>query len=422
MTELAVLASSLPAKALTHDQMLHYADPYYDMRSGKFQWRLFWNMLGLFALGPFVSMFLLFGIGTFSMTIAGVGLAHRIARLEGTAMAVDATRQHAIKFFYTHFAIVVGLKLGVAVLGGVEGIGGLIIAAYWLFSIYAAGRIAFHFRRAKLWEKPRTDHGNAVAVAIPTTALAGRRDVVIANLAELRSLPLFDANADGFAEAWEKKNTGWLEQNMLAGDATTRQSWQKSVGIFNHAKQTVDGARVQLSQLLASAEAVLAKYAIDPSAPNVAASRTATGEAPIAAIKRDLGQRLNYSQGVGNVAGKAIQGQVPWQFAAAAAAFALIMHFVNESKLLRQLKELEGQLLVDAQAARNDMSLVETLITTRLLPQIDGLTSAATILEAELSAVQQSEARQEAAAREHAVRLSMTVADGKQLLQTVAGN
>ncbi|MBP8231267.1 MAG: hypothetical protein KAY22_03090 [Rhizorhabdus sp.] len=421
MTELAVLPSAAPVKALSHDQMLHYADPFYDMRSGKFQWSLFWNMLGLFALGPFVSIFLLFGIGPFLMTIAGLGLAHRMARLEGTAVAVEATRQHAIKFFYTHFAIVIGLKLGVAVLGGVDGIGGLLIAAYWLFSLYAAGRIAFHFRRAKLWEKPRADHGKAAAPAASLEALRAQRAVILSNLEEMTRFEVFDASDPVLADAWTRKQTGILESTMKDGDALTRRSWQLAYGIYNHAVATVDMARRSTSDVLQRAEAVLARLGITP-APVEEASVQLAQDVGFAEVKRGFTQKLNYMGGFNQVAAKVGTGQMPWQAAVAAAAFTLIMTAINESKLLRQLKELEGDLTLRAQTAKSDMQWTDTLIRTRLLPQFDGLVQTIEALDQALADPSFADGASSDEARRQALQLAMLVTEGKQLLKQTAGS
>lgn len=422
MTITAPTQSIAQSGPLSEQQLLHYADPYYDMRSGRFQWSVFSNQLGALAFVPFVVMLFLFGYGTFLMVIAAIGQAHRLARLEGTPSAVEATNGHVLGQFYLHFAGVVLLKLLVGWTENSEGAHSLALLIYFGFSTYAAGRFMFHLRRAKLWKAPRERHGKVTPAPMATEELRRQRTIIVANLAMMREFPVFDADNPEVVEGWEKKFTGRLERLMQQGDAQTRLSWQQAVGVFNHASQSVDAARLNMKRTLAQAEAALTKYAIDPSAPDTIASRPASGEAPIAAIKRDLGQKLNYTQGVGNAMQQVVRGQMPWQFAAVAAAVSVVMLFINESKLLRQLKEMEGQLVVDASAARGDMTMVESVINTRLLPQLDGLIAATVVLENEVAGVREAEVDGSPAARERALRLSFSVAEGKQLLETLAGD
>ena len=109
--------------------------------------------------------------------------------------------------------------------------------------------------------------------------------------------------------------------------------------------------------------------------------------------------------------------------AAAFAAFSLVMMAVNHSKLLRQLKELEGQLIGQAEAVRGDITLIESELRLRLVPQFDGLTALFNRLRegvSELSAAEAQVGRGKAQAE--AFHLACAVREAHYLLEMKAGN
>src|SRR3569833_1013717 len=274
-------------------------------------------------------MFVLFGVGTFLMEIAGLGLAHRMARLEGTPTAVDATRAAALPNFYGHLAAVAALKLLVGMTAGSD-LGGSVAAIYWLFSLYAAGRFIFHFRRDKLWAAPRAAHGRVGAAAVSIDSLRERRAVVAANLTTLSKLGVFQADTDAMRDAWAAKNTGRLESLMRDGDALTRLSWQKAFGVYNHAVQSIDAGRQTARLALAEADALLSRLGIAPAVATGDSAHLKT-DIPIAAVQRGLAQKLNYTGGCAQVAQKVGSWHMPWLAAGASAAVAMLMTAINES-------------------------------------------------------------------------------------------
>ena len=117
-------------------------------------------------------------------------------------------------------------------------------------------------------------------------------------------------------------------------------------------------------------------------------------------------------------------GQMPWQIAAVAVAGIAIWHFINRSKALRLLKEMQGKIIVNAEAATGDFALIRTMLTTRVIPQFDGLLEITSHLESELTDLRSvgTDPAQVPDARDRAFRLARSLVEGKQFLEMMAGD
>jgi hypothetical protein len=237
---------------------------------------------------------------------------------------------------------------------------------------------------------------------------------------DLPGLPLFNVNQPDLATAWDRRNVDRIESILKAGDALNRSSWQQAIERFNKACATVDIARAALRTQLTAAERDLAPFNIDYSPIEARASKHLEGTAPVATLKKHFTQKLNYGQGIGRASAQAVSGQMPWQFAALAVAGMMVMHAIGHSRLLRQLKEMEGTVSANTVAARGDLSLMSTLLRGRVLPQLHRSVDLFSQIEKGRALLQaQSGTR---FAHDQAMELAYYAVEGRHLLQTMAAD
>jgi hypothetical protein len=234
----------------------------------------------------------------------------------------------------------------------------------------------------------------------------------------------FDAARPELMKAWKDSNTGYLEHLLQEGDKLTRAAWNDAIGIFNTAKDRVDVARGGLRQSVKAADTALVAYTIDEASIVVERSGALEGAMHAAQLSpKTLTQKLNYGRGSAMMATKAFNGYVPWQIAAGTAVLSLVMMVVNHSKLMRQLKELEGQLVEQAEAVRCDIRLIESELRLRLIPQFDGLAALLDRLRKGVVALRTAEAIVGVGnAKTEAFHLACALREAKYLLEMKAGN
>jgi len=254
--------------------------------------------------------------------------------------------------------------------------------------------------------------------------LHARRGAMTTALSELSSLQFFDAEDAALVEAWEKKQTGQIEELLRAGDTLNRESWRMAGVSYNHAAAAVDFGRKGLEQILGKAEPLLVQYGVDYRTYKVTPSEVLTGDAKIVQLQLHWGQKLNYTTPAAQAAGRAAAGSGSWQVALVMGIAAMAMAAINDSKLLRQLKEMEGEIEAMAEAMQGDVREICVVIQTRLLPQFDWIVRLFGQIEQSLQTLGSVEAgaTDDALTHEQVVRLGMAVAEGKMLLTTKAGN
>lgn len=245
-----------------------------------------------------------------------------------------------------------------------------------------------------------------------------------ADLDRLATLRPFDAERPELIKAWKDSNTRYLEQLLQEGDKLTRAAWDDAIGIFNAAKDNVDVARGGLRESVTAAETALAAYTIDEASIVVERSGTLEGAMTAARLApKTFTQQLRFDRGVPMAMTKVATGNLPWQMAAAFAAGSLVMMAMNHSKLMRQLKELEGKLVKQGEAVRGDITLIESELRLRLIPQFDGLAALLNRLRkgvADLSAAEAQVGRGNA--KPEAFHLACAVREAHYLLEMKAGN
>ena len=249
-----------------------------------------------------------------------------------------------------------------------------------------------------------------------------RGDIETLILPKFDTYSVFDADDSKLARAWERKDIPEIEHLLKTGDQLTRNSWQYRIRIFNAVVMCIDLARDKLKHLLAESEAALAPYNIDMSSIDVSRSKSLEGVVAIATRKKFVTETANYNTTAGLALSKVFTGQLPWQAAAIFAAGVAIWHFINREKAFRLLKEMQGKLMANAEAAKGDFGMMRALIITRMVPQFDGLIETCEHLETGLGELREMEANGGTDARDRAFRLARSLIEGKRFLEMMAGD
>ncbi|OXE36093.1 MAG: hypothetical protein CGW95_09780 [Phenylobacterium zucineum] len=264
----------------------------------------------------------------------------------------------------------------------------------------------------------------SIIPSVTSEQLSELHDQMADDLSRLSTLEPFNTERVDLAGAWYETNVRQLEQLLDEGDRQTRKAWKESIKIFNAAKENVDTARGGVRVSVTEAEAALAAYTINEASIVIERSGTLQGAMVAAQLApKTFIQQLRFDRGVPLAMTKFTTGNMPWQVAAAFAAGSLVMMAVNHSKLMRQLKELEGQLIEQSEAVRGDIRLIESELRLRLIPQFDGLTALLDRLRKgvlELSAAEATVGRGNA--KPEAFNLACAVREANYLLEMKAGN
>jgi len=264
-------------------------------------------------------------------------------------------------------------------------------------------------------------------IVVPFATLQERHQRLLDRCAKLEDAEERTFRADDLAlvAAWEKKNTDLIERLLKAGDGLNRETWDETISAFNAAKDEIDFARGRLRALVKDAETALAAYEIDYD--NLIIDRSGILEGRMAQAQlapKTFTQKLDLSRGTGMAISKAIAGNGSWQAAAAAVVFSGIMMAVNHQKLLRQLRDLEGQVKTQAEAVRGDVGLIKSELAHRMLPQLDGLMNLIRRLEVELIGLHDAENGDDTseAAKAKAFELACSFREAQYLLEMKAGD
>jgi hypothetical protein len=178
-----------------------------------------------------------------------------------------------------------------------------------------------------------------------------------------------------------------------------------------------------LRHLVKEAEAALASYQIGDGA-EVDRSGVLEGYMAVASLPaKDWTQKLHYTRATSQAVARAVTGSGPWQIAAAAVVFSGIMMAVNHQKLLRQLKELEGQVKTQAEAVRGDIDMIDGIFRFRIRPQSGAMLSLIGTLEDQLQHLHAAEDHGDAdQAKADAFLLACAFREAQHVLEMKAGD
>ncbi len=360
--------------------------------------------------------------GAIAMGIAAVATAIRHGRLE----TVDGAWWRVIRPGLTAYLLAVGGLLVAQwlahVLDRVWALGFLTRWGYIIYATIAAGSLLAQ-KPSQMAEAMGQEIPALPRILLPIDQLRARRARLQTGQNRLLAPLVFDADDAALAVAWSQRNTAEIERRLHAGDALNRNTWQEAIDLFNAARDDIDVARGRLRQLVREAETALTDYIIDEAALTIDRSLAMEGQMVRAELPAGgFLQKLDYGRGVGMAAARLVTGNGPWQLSAAALVFSGVMLAINHQQRLRQLKELEGQIKAQAQAARSDARLIGDMLFQRMLPQFDGLLAVIARLETDLQALRLAETAHTDEPKARAFQLACTFHQAQYLLEMKAGN
>ncbi|HET7231854.1 MAG TPA: hypothetical protein VFJ16_17715 [Longimicrobium sp.] len=266
----------------------------------------------------------------------------------------------------------------------------------------------------------------AAPPAISVTELRSMQQEIVRSRGSLESLPVFDESQSALQQAWKAGDPSRVAPLLEAGNRQTQNSWQRAVAVHNRAVDYTDRAREKLNHLLAQVQQRISVFNLDLDA--IERERSKRGYVTFAqAIPPRLTERRialrnrSFSQGASHAALRIGRAGHPLAGLLAAGAV-LAAQYAYSSKILRELKDAEGQLVVDAEAARGDFAMVDSVLATRIIPNFQRMLELITQLEAEFGELRGDVNIDEPEVREKAMRLAFAVIEGRRLVTTMAGD
>lgn len=390
---------------------------------GAFNWERFRQSMAMLWLPSLVLFFIVgFNWATFLISFGSIFLASRLARFEGTAKLLHDMTMHWSGLF-------IAASLGLLVLRYLANSfdNGLTNVAYGLGAVAYTFATTIYYDRKRLlgWEPPSSK------LPPPDTSLddlKAMREEIGWSQTSLASLPVFDEKRPELVAAWDQRDPPRIAHLLQAGNLETQESWKRASATLNRALSYTDRARHKLNGLLTQTEQRLAPFNINYQSIEVERSKQAHVEITAAipkslTVKRINAQNTAFIQGGSRAVAQGAFGQLPPLAAVAAIGISVVAHYAYKSRTLRRLKDAQGQLLVNAQAARGDFTTLDSIFATRLIPQFDGMISVAMRLESGLADLKpETMDSSDPAQRDKALQLAFALIEGKKLVSTTAGD
>ncbi|MBS0473087.1 MAG: hypothetical protein JSR60_18600 [Proteobacteria bacterium] len=375
------------------------------------------RLLLLFWLPTGLLLFFAFGVATVAVWLAALYVAFQLARLIGTPALVKYSTSRALKIFGAASAafLVVHWLLGALLGSNMMYVDGL----YVLGILGVFGKGAAPLCAAPPKEKMRANPATLAElqefckeIATAQAALRGP------------SLPIFDETAPELVSAWLARDATRIAELLQEGNDLTEAHWKEAIIFYNEMVANVDRARWSVLISLGHAQQRLTPYNLDNNLLDLRNSKyahmTFKRAVPYHASVKSIDMMTSaFWRGAGNAMGRGITGQVPAAFVLAAVSATVIAGLTYYSRLLRRLKDVEGQLKANAVAARGDFGMIASLLETRVGPQLRAMVDVIERLE---QGTESLPSEPSDAAREQALRLSLAVREGCKLVGTLAGN
>ena len=390
---------------------------------GPLKWQR-WRQLMLVLCVPTI-LFFIFVLHSWAVFIIFCGsiiAANRLAKLEGTPSLVEAATMH----WGLMFAAAAGGLLALELLQ--EQVGGTVFGLAYGFGfvgfIYLVG-IRYGAQRLLEWEP------QASKIPLPEVSLGdlkAMREEIEWGRVSLDTLPVFDEKKPELLKAWEDRDPPRIAHILQEGNVQTQESWSRVNTMFNRAQTYIDRSRSKLNRLLIEAEQRLKPFNINYDAIPIEPSKQGHLEMSAAIPKNLTAKRINqqntaFIQGGARSVAQGAFGQLPPLAAVAAVGIAVAAHFIYKSRNLRKLKDVEGQLVINAKAVRGDCAMVNSVFTTRLLPQFDAMMDVTSRLEQGLAELQAGSIdTDDKTQRDKALQMAFALVQGKKLVATAGGN
>lgn len=261
---------------------------------------------------------------------------------------------------------------------------------------------------------------------ISITELRSMQQEIVRSGASLESLLVFDESQSALQQAWKAGDPSRVAPLLEEGNRQTQNSWRRAVAVHNRAVDCTDRARERLNHLLVQVQQRISVFNLDLDAIELERSKRGyvsfAQAIPLRLTERRIALRnRSFSQGASQAALRIGRAGHPLAGLLAAGAV-LAAQYAYSSKILRELKDVEGQLIVDAEAARGDFAMVRSVLTTRIIPNFQRMLELITQLEAGLGELRGHVNIDEPAVREKAMRLAFAMIEGRRLVATMAGD
>lgn len=376
----------------------------------------FRKLLLLIWLPSIVLLFFSFSWVTAGICLLALIVSHNLSRITGTPEVVDGTTWRCIGAFAAASAALFFISLVMPNSSNLllAAIGGL----YLGFVL-----IGLSVDWLPAWRSAPVVNALYQPEVTPTElrALCIELDKV---QMEMRQLPVFDEHEPELVTAWYARDASRIAELLQEGNRTTEEAWKDGATYYNEAVSNVERGRKKLWRLLILTETKLQSLHIDPRSIDIERSKYAhftIGQAIPKNLRRKKidARQSTFMRGAGNVAARGIVGNVPPLVALAVVSAAFVARQISESRTLRRLKDAEGQLKVNAQAAQGDLVLIATVLQTRIRPQLEAMADVIERLEGGLNTLRGTSGNMETA---QAQDLAFALLEGKKLVSIMAGN
>jgi hypothetical protein len=251
-------------------------------------------------------------------------------------------------------------------------------------------------------------------------------------LKQLARLRVFDVNDSALDQAWDKKNVARIQELLEKGAWRNRSSSSQMVGIVNEIGERVDIARGHLARVIRQSDRYLRPYQIDDNDPRIKRSLVVAGTTEAIVTAKTLPRRFDVARGVSSSVNQVVmnvsRNNISAGQGAAAllvtAAIAVVAHGIHNSRSLRKLKDLEGQLAEQAEAVAGEIRTFTAIVEAQMRPQFVALADSALLIEtyAELLRAAAAAGAGVSTPPRAAFDLKIALLEAKHLLSTRAGD
>ncbi len=252
----------------------------------------------------------------------------------------------------------------------------------------------------------------------------------------LRSLPVFDDRDAELLQAWQARDTMGIAAILQKGNLLTQQAWRDATVFHNDAVALTDRARNKLNRLLLLSQKRLAYFQIDYATLEVERSKLAHLTLTRAIPKRLSSSRVNaqhgaFLHGYSRIVVQGAVGAISPAEIVVGLGITFVMQKIIVSRMLRRLKDIEGKLKYNAHTAQGDFSIISAVFETRIIPQLEQISSLVVRLEEGLlalprepepSAPLSAGGIEDPLEKENALRLAFAMIEGRKLVGMMAGN
>jgi len=394
------------------------------------QWSRLRSYLFRVSLPLFVLMLLDPSWATATITTCSIFILIRFSRLEGTDALVQGALSHwgrilggASVALYALYRLQLILHNSTSETAYNIGWAGYIIGVY----VFISERLLL------TWEP----YVPAFAMAeVSISELNAAHGEFVDAKEALRSLPVFDDSDPELLQAWQARDTMRIAAILQKGNLLTQQAWRDATVFHNDAVALIDRARNKLNRLLLLSQKRLAYFNIDYTNLEVDRSKLAHLTLTRAIPRRLSSSRVNaqhgaFLHGYSRVVVQGTLGSIsPAEFLVGL-GIVFVMQKIIVSRMLRRLKDIEGKLKYNARIARGDFSIISTVLETRIIPQLEQITSLVERLEEGLlalprepepSAPSSAGSIEDPLEKEKALRLAFAMIEGRKLVGMAAGD